>query len=892
MGFVGLLATIITLACLACGLFFNLMVIGSCEFLQGGSGTEDPYRFGVWKYSVDDTGSDFDTGGECMNLSDLFDKQELDWKFRTAQVCSIIAPCGGVMLLLLVLLSQCCCPVPFLGKLLTLGYILANVGTSLVWLVKTNDVCGTLVGGCEWGDGAIWLLISQIAYAIGAISYRYLPDPKVRQVERQQGRDGKDNDANMAAATGDNEDLARQLKEQTTENETLQNQLKGLEEENAKLKKSSKSAPGTFEAVEEENENLKKQLDSKQQELDKTLNDLNAKVQEAQDQNEKTKKALAAATAATGTAAAVEAVEIKKLKEENEDLQKQLDNQKQETDQRASDLNSKLTEAQNEHEKTKKTLAAATAATSTAATAEALEIKKLKEANNDIQKQLESHQHEAEQTASDLNSKLHESQDEHEKTKKVLAAATAATATAATAEAVEIKKLKEKNDNLQKELDSKQQEADQIVKDLNVQLKENQDEHEKTKKELSERETENEAFKGQIADGMSTTETETDSLNNKNQELEEENDKTKKALCAATAATATAAAAEALEIKKLQDEIENLQEQLEGQQQKYNQTVSDLNSKLQASRDENEALKGHMADDMATTESATDSLNKKIQEIEEENDQTKKALGVATAATATAATAEALEIKKLKEKLEEDEETIEKLKKEIEGGAGEASEINNLKDKNAMLQKRIKDQHQDLELPESEHLEMAKELETEKEKIRQASARDDSAASASAPRDAELPTEAGIEVRPDDDIDDKKLLNGGTMELQELRRENVRLKDDLDKTKADYTNKLKVLEETEIAIRQDLAAKIDVLHEKNEKRKAALVAANATKSAENTRMRELRKEKEGLKSKVQELEDEVSKQAVQIAKATLNAVHFEQERNVVSPPSESGEAEF
>jgi chromosome segregation ATPase len=117
------------------------------------------------------------------------------------------------------------------------------------------------------------------------------------------------------------------------------------------------------------------------------------------------------------------------------------------------------------------------------------------------------------------------------------------------------------------------------------------------------------------------------------------------------------------------------------------------------------------------------------------------------------------------------------------------------------------------------------------------------------------------------------------LSAQDLQQENEKLAQELETTKADYAERLKTLEETEVAIRQDLAAKIEELHEKNEKRKEALAAATATISAEHTRRHKLRKQNEKLQNHVQELEDENAKQAVALAKAALATA----QRNAASP---------
>jgi hypothetical protein len=108
--------------------------------------------------------------------------------------------------------------------------------------------------------------------------------------------------------------------------------------------------------------------------------------------------------------------------------------------------------------------------------------------------------------------------------------------------------------------------------------------------------------------------------------------------------------------------------------------------------------------------------------------------------------------------------------------------------------------------------------------------------------------------------------------VQKAQQENEKLLQELETAKAEYTDRLKVLEETGVAIRRGLAAKIDEVQDKNEKQEEALAAAaTATISAKHHRLHRIRKKNEALQNKVQEQEDENSKQAVASARATLNA---------------------
>jgi chromosome segregation ATPase len=854
MGLAGRLATLLVLGLLAVGIAFNIWVITSCEYLQSETGNTS-YQFGVWRYAINDSTSEFDTGGECEDLSDLFDSNEFDWKYRTAQVCSAMAPFGGALALFVVLFSQCCCPVPLGDKLLLLGYTVANVSTSLVWLVRTNDVCDTRLGGCEWGDAAIYQLVAQIAYVLAAIFYKCLPDPKERQAERRQAKadtpaqDTEENDRDpggvtaagaAANAVGNDDQQQQQLQQQL---DKANSQIQDLEKENEKTKTAlaaATAATGTVagaEAVQlkkfgEEKEALEKQLKTLEAE-NKTMSKdlqtakstpaeesgegkdaLESKIKDLEEQNEKTKQALAAATAVTGTAAVAEAGEIKKLKEENEALKGELDQAKNESEKTSTATSSKIQELEEENDKTKKALAAATAVTGTAAAAEALEIKKLNEQNDELREKLKRQQ--------DMVQELNE---ENEKIKKSLGAATAATATTAAAEAVKIK-------NLQEEI--------QKVQEENVELK---GEVDKSKEEMSKLESDID-------------------------ELKDEEDKTKKALAAASTVTGTAAAAEALEIKKLNEQNDDLTEQLKRQQdmvQELNEEneikkslgaataatattaaaeavkIKNLQEEIQKVQEENVELKGEV--DKSKEEMSK--LESDIDELQEEHDKTKIALAAATvAAGAAAATNESSKIQELEEQVEllmlQEEELLMEVKKSRQ--------------------------------TEEEAADMIRKLERDNEEPKPASAATANSSRSLAEDNVQVDQE-GIEVVESTSGDPPGLAErpSPALSLQEVQAENHILKAELDMVKSDYAEKLSLLEETESRIRLDLASKIDELHEKNEKRKEALELATARVSHDNKNIYELKKEKEALQDRIHLLEEENSKLTVAQVKAQLAA---------------------
>ena len=108
-----------------------------------------------------------------------------------------------------------------------------------------------------------------------------------------------------------------------------------------------------------------------------------------------------------------------------------------------------------------------------------------------------------------------------------------------------------------------------------------------------------------------------------------------------------------------------------------------------------------------------------------------------------------------------------------------------------------------------------------------------------------------------------------SLTIQRLKQENDQLKASLEAMRFEYSESLVKLENTELAIREDLAHKIDELHDKNSKRKQALTAATSRLGIESSKLHALRRENASLQERIEELEDENAQQALALAKATL-----------------------
>ena len=160
----------IVLGALICGFAFNLWVGSSCEFLESPGQT---LEIGIFHYSLNLPGSEFHTGGECERFED---RKADDGYVRTAQVCAVLAPIFGLILIILITLNQCCCPIPCSGIIVSLSYTGTQICTALIWLVHKTDLCD--VTGCDWGQAASGNVLAQIMYFIAAVFHKCMPSPK------------------------------------------------------------------------------------------------------------------------------------------------------------------------------------------------------------------------------------------------------------------------------------------------------------------------------------------------------------------------------------------------------------------------------------------------------------------------------------------------------------------------------------------------------------------------------------------------------------------------------------------------------------------------------------------------------------------------------------------
>lgn len=185
--------TFLVLGSLICAFSFNLVVLGSCEYLEASPiANVQLLQMGVFRYSLDLPGSFFNTNGECVTYKSDTD----DAAIRTAQVCAVLAPIFGLVLILLIFVNQCCRPIPCSGIIISISYVGAQICTALIWLVYRADVCNIPDIGCDWSTAANTNLLAQIMYLVAAILHRCMPSPKEAAAVRKA--DKAENEAKTA----------------------------------------------------------------------------------------------------------------------------------------------------------------------------------------------------------------------------------------------------------------------------------------------------------------------------------------------------------------------------------------------------------------------------------------------------------------------------------------------------------------------------------------------------------------------------------------------------------------------------------------------------------------------------------------------------------------------
>jgi hypothetical protein len=339
--FTQVFVVVAVLGSLIAAVALNAAVLVSCNYFKGstvnGYGSKGTnVRIGLFRFSVDDPNSADNTDGDCERYSDG-QLGHVPNTVRVAQVCGVVAATCGLLLILMVLLGPCGCPAGCSGFLSTAAFFGAILGTALVWLLDRNEVCDKLVGGCQWGDAAIYNLGALIMYCTAFIFEGSLPSSQERRSKREQVRSGNQEDQapmpsssedDMVRLQGELRHQKQRIQELETEYSKTREALAVATAEMSTVdgddpRKVNSSEEQLAKGVSERHHELKQERDLPEQAPSPPVN-YASKLKELEEDNAKTKETLAAATAASSASAAPAGAEIQKLSKEHDEQTKQL----------------------------------------------------------------------------------------------------------------------------------------------------------------------------------------------------------------------------------------------------------------------------------------------------------------------------------------------------------------------------------------------------------------------------------------------------------------------------------------------------------------------------------------------------------------------------------------
>jgi hypothetical protein len=192
---VGLVAEVIVLGSIACGIAANAALVGTCKMLRLGLGAG---YIGPWRADI--------YGNGC-NPWDKDATDLDDWILNMARACSVMALCFGSILALFVLFNQCLFPLPCSQKIVDISGGLTQLSLVLCWPMVRTSACDKF-GGCSWDDGATMLLVSQLFYFFANVFTRCMREPRYKRKqgearEREANKPVRDDAENKAAAEED-----------------------------------------------------------------------------------------------------------------------------------------------------------------------------------------------------------------------------------------------------------------------------------------------------------------------------------------------------------------------------------------------------------------------------------------------------------------------------------------------------------------------------------------------------------------------------------------------------------------------------------------------------------------------------------------------------------------
>lgn len=174
-GLISKLSEFIVFGAIAAAIVMNILLITTCEMLTTRIGT-----LGLFHYSVKADYRDWQATDGCVNI----DAEVEDTAFNCARVCSIMGLIFGCAIFFFGGFKQCICNLPCAGLILTISHLGVQIMLSLVWVVHLNKICEQTY--CSWGEGATYLLVTQLLYLGAGIFSRCLPEPRYKREKAEK----------------------------------------------------------------------------------------------------------------------------------------------------------------------------------------------------------------------------------------------------------------------------------------------------------------------------------------------------------------------------------------------------------------------------------------------------------------------------------------------------------------------------------------------------------------------------------------------------------------------------------------------------------------------------------------------------------------------------------
>jgi hypothetical protein len=161
----------------------NILLTTSCELFK----VTDIVTMGLFRYSVDNV-----DGGDCQTIDDDDENQLYEYRdaaLNCGRVCSILALCFGAVLVLCAIIKQFLCPLPLAQKLIDISGTLVQIMLALVYVAWRTGACQDF--GCEWGQGATMLVVTQLLYLAASIFTRCMREPRYERRKNEPKREAK-----------------------------------------------------------------------------------------------------------------------------------------------------------------------------------------------------------------------------------------------------------------------------------------------------------------------------------------------------------------------------------------------------------------------------------------------------------------------------------------------------------------------------------------------------------------------------------------------------------------------------------------------------------------------------------------------------------------------------